>query len=144
MKDFVPVGALCGAILAVLLGCRAASRKEPHRPAIELSQSHIAPASDDECGIADFPASRSAREVVAAAPPPTGRPGSGMLVRVAIDAQGSVTHLRVLRLAYPASARARALNEAVVERVKGWRYKPLMVSGKAVAVCSDVAVTIDF
>jgi TonB family protein len=67
-----------------------------------------------------------------------------MLVRVAIDPQGNITHMRVLRLAYPASPGAQALNEAVLDRVKRLKYKPFMVSGKAVTVFSDVAVAIDF
>jgi outer membrane biosynthesis protein TonB len=66
-----------------------------------------------------------------------------MLVKVAIDPEGRVTHLRVLRLAYPEASSADAINEQAVDSIKRWHYAPTTVAGKPVAVCSDVAVNID-
>jgi outer membrane biosynthesis protein TonB len=66
-----------------------------------------------------------------------------MLAKVAIDPEGRVTHLRVLRLAYPEAPNSDAINEQAVDSIKRWHYTPATVAGKPVAVCSDVAVTID-
>ncbi|MGD0013643.1 MAG: energy transducer TonB [Bryobacteraceae bacterium] len=63
---------------------------------------------------------------------------------MAIDPEGRVTHLRVLRLAYPEASNADAINGQAVDSIKRWHYSPTIVAGKPVAVCSDVAVTIDF
>jgi hypothetical protein len=67
-----------------------------------------------------------------------------MFAKVAIDPQGRVTHLRVLRLAYPEAPNAETINAQAVDLIKRRRYDPVMVAGKPVAVCGDVAATIDF
>lgn len=66
-----------------------------------------------------------------------------MLAKVEIDKDGRVTHLRVLRLAYPEAANSKSINELAVDSLKRWHYAPTMFAGKPVAVCSDVTVTID-
>jgi hypothetical protein len=68
-----------------------------------------------------------------------------MLAKIAIDPEGRVTHLRVLRLAYPEAPEAvrNAINAQAVDSIKRSHLKPRIVGGKPVAVCSDVAVTID-
>jgi outer membrane biosynthesis protein TonB len=67
-----------------------------------------------------------------------------MQAKVSIDPAGRVTHLRVLRLAYPELPRSDAVNQQAVDSIKRWRYAPTTLSGKPVAVCSDVSVIIDF
>jgi hypothetical protein len=67
-----------------------------------------------------------------------------MLAKVAIGPEGRVTHLRVLRLAYPqAPTIAIGANEQAVNSFKRWQYAPTIVDGKPVAVYSDVTVIID-
>lgn len=66
-----------------------------------------------------------------------------MIAKLAINDEGRVTHLRVLRLAWPKLPNSYAINEQVVDSIKSWRYKPTIVGGKPVAVCSDVGVTVD-
>ncbi|MGA2435736.1 MAG: hypothetical protein ABSG25_10665 [Bryobacteraceae bacterium] len=67
-----------------------------------------------------------------------------MLVRVAIDPEGRITHLRVLRSAYPEAADSMAINAQVVDSIKRWHYAPTIIASKPVAVCSDVTVIVDF
>ena len=66
-----------------------------------------------------------------------------MLLKVAIDPAGRVTHLRVMRLAWPELTNSYALNKQAVEDIKRWHYSPSIVSRKPVAVCSEVGVIID-
>jgi hypothetical protein len=145
-----PAGALRVAVLALLASCQAApqpaSRAMPAArttPAsLEPSQTNSIPAVDD-CGLAAYPVSRSTQEILAAVPPGGTRSNSMMLAKVALDAEGRVTHLRVLRLAHPDAPNAAAINEQAVDSIKRWRYAPTKVAGKPVPVCSDVGVTID-
>jgi hypothetical protein len=146
--SFYAAGARCLAVLAILAGCKAAPQPESQRmPAarttvqtVEPSQSNSTPAVDD-CGLTAYPVSRSTQEILAAVPRGGARPpNSMMLVKVAIDPEGRVTHLRVLRLAYPEAS--NAINEHAVDSIKRWHYAPTTVAGKPVAVCSDVAVNI--
>ena len=67
-----------------------------------------------------------------------------MLVKIAIDKDGKITHLRVLRLAYSNTTNWREINKTALNEVKHWHYKPKFYQGKLVAVCSDVSVTVDF
>ena len=144
-------GALCIVGIAILAGCQAAPQPESRRipaasttaQAAKSSQSNIAPAGDD-CGLSAYPASRSAQEILAAAPQQGVRSqNSTMFAKVAIDPQGKVTHLRVLRLAYPEASNADTINAQAIDSIKRWRYAPMIVAGKPVAVCSDLTVTID-
>ena len=107
------------------------------------SQSNSTPAIDN-CGLTAYPVTRSTREILAAVPlRGEGPSNSTMLAKVAIDPEGRVTHLRVMRLAYPGASNADALNEQAADSIKRWHYAPTTVAGKPVTVCSDVAVTID-
>ena len=144
-------GAFCIVGIAILAGCQAPpqpkSRRVPNASstmqAVKSSQSNVAPAGDD-CGLSAYPASRSTQEILAAVPQQDGRsPGSTMVAKVAIDPQGRVTHLRVLRLAYPEAPNAGSINAQAIDWIKRRRYDPVIVAGKPVAVCSDLAVTID-
>jgi Gram-negative bacterial TonB protein C-terminal len=146
-----PAGACCLAVLAILAGCKAGPRPElPRMPVartavqtVEPSRSNSTPAVDD-CGLTAYPVSRSTQEILAAVPRGGARPpNSMMLVKVAIDPEGRVTHLRVLRLAHPEASNADAINEQAVDSIKRWHYAPTTVAGKPVAVCSDIAVNID-
>jgi hypothetical protein len=145
-----PAGALRVAVLALLAGCQAAPQPESRptpaagtrTPSLEPSQTNSIPAVDD-CGLTAYPVSRPTQEILAAVPPGGARPNSMMLAKVAIDAEGRVTHLRVLRLAYPDAPNAAAINEQAVDSIKRWHYAPTKVAGKPVPVCSDVGVTID-
>jgi hypothetical protein len=111
--------------------------------AVESSLSESASA-DDNCGLTAFPVFKSAQEILAAVPRDGARsPNSMMRAKVAIDTEGRVTHLRVLRLAYPEVPNSAAINAQTIDSIKRWRYAPTTVNGKPVPVCSDVSVTID-
>lgn len=66
-----------------------------------------------------------------------------MIAKVAISEEGRITHLRVLRLAWPALPNSHKINEDAVESIKRWHYKPATFKGKPVAVCSEVSVNVD-
>ena len=110
--------------------------------ALKPSQSNTTPASDD-CGLTAYPVSKPTKEILADAPRGGPQPNSSMLAKIAIDAQGKITHLRVLRLAYPEAPFSEEINEQSIDSIKQWHYAPTLYDGKPVAVCSDVSVTID-
>jgi len=145
-------GVLCLCILATLPGCNTTPQPESQRmaaakttaPTLKPSQSNTTPASDD-CGLTAYPVTRSAKEILADVPRGGPQPpNSMMLAKIAIDTEGRITHLRVLRLAYPRAPNAEAINEQAVASIKQWHYAPTIYAGKPVAVCSDVDVIIDF
>jgi hypothetical protein len=78
--------------------------------AVESSQTR-GTSPDDICGLDDFPVSKSTKEILAAVPHNAARSQSSMMqAKVAIDPEGRVTHLRVLRLAYPELPSSNAIN----------------------------------
>jgi len=144
---------LCVVGIAILVGCHAAPQPESRQPpaagttvqTVKSSQSNITPDVDD-CGLTAYPASRSTQEILTAVPQPAVRPQNSMMfAKVAIDPEGRVTHLRVLRLAYPEVSKALrdTINAQAIDSIKRSRYTPTIIAGKPVAVCSDLGVTID-
>ena len=145
--------AICAVIIVVLAGCRAAPQPESRQPSpsgatvqvVKSSQSNVTP-SDDDCGLTAYPASRSTQEILADAPQKDVRPqDSTMSAKVTVDPQGRITHLRVLRLAYPEAPTALrdTINARAVAAIKQWHYAPTIIAGKPVTVCSELTVTID-
>jgi hypothetical protein len=138
------------AVLAVIAGCQAAPKPESQPmpaaktapPSLEPSQSNSTPAVDD-CGLTAFPVSMSAKQILAAVPLGGASRNSMMFAKIEIDAEGKVTHLRVLRLAHPELPNAAVISEQAVDSIKRWRYAPTRIAGKPVPVCSDVSVIID-
>ncbi len=111
-------------------------------PPLQPLQTNGTPANGD-CGLTAFPVSMPAKETIAAVSR-GGPPGdSTMFAKIQIDPAGKVTHLRVLRLAYPQLPNATVLNEQAIDTIKHWSYAPTKIAGRPVAVCSDVTVTID-
>ena len=154
-KLFAPraAAAICALIVVVLAGCRAAPQPESRQPspsgttvqAVKSSQSNVTP-SDDDCGLTAYSASRSTQEILADAPQKDSRPqDSTMFAKVAIGPEGRITHLRVLRLAYPEAPTAlrNTINAQAVAAIKQLHYAPTVIAGKPVTVCSDLTVTID-
>ena len=126
-------------------GCRSAPQREEQPPTARTTISTAessrltSTSSDDGCGLDNFPVSKPNKEILAAAPRDMGQPpNQNMVAKVAIDTGGKVTHLRVLRLAWPKLANSYAINEQALESIKRWHQTPTVVSGKPVAVCSDV------
>jgi len=133
-------------VLVVLVGCHTVPKTEEQSRnlQVESSPSRNTP-SDDSCGLDDSPVSKPTREILAVASRDAVRPPNQMMIaKVAINAEGRVTHLRVLRFAWPKLSNSYAINEHTVNDIKGWHYKPTILDGKPVLVCSDVAVTVDF
>jgi hypothetical protein len=136
--------------LATLVGCRTAPKREgQQQQAAQITvntteSSQAKTTASDNCGLDDFPVSESTEEILAAVPPHNARrPNQMMSAKVAIDAEGRVTHLRVLRLAWPELPNSHTINTQAVDSIKRWHYAPTIVGGTPVAVCSDVSVTVD-
>ena len=87
---------------------------------------------------------RSNKEILAGIPPADKKPpNSDMLAKIAIDKDGKITHLRVLRLAHPNAPDWKGINGSVLADLKKWHYKPTVYQGEPVPICSDVSVTVD-
>lgn len=133
-----------------LCGCRSAPQREEQPPnarttinTTQSSQPGSTP-SDENCGLDDFPVSKPNKEILAAVPRDMGQlPNQDMVAKVAIDTAGRVTHLRVLRLTWPKLANSYSINEQALESIKRLHQAPTVASGKPVAVCSNVSVTVD-
>lgn len=137
-------------VLTVVVGCRTTPKhdEQSRTPQITLSKAESLPSrstkSDENCGLDDFPVSKSTDEILAAVPRDVGVPPNQMMVaKVAVNSEGRVTHLRVIRLAWPKLPNSGAINRQAVDSIKRWRYAPAIYDGKPVAVCSDASVTVD-
>lgn len=134
----------------VVMGCRSAPSQQGQARATQLTVNASEPSksgsgpSEEHCGLDEFPVSMSTEEILAKVPSDVGRRRNQMMMaKVAIDPEGRITHLRVLRLAWPALPNSHKINKDAVDSIKHWHYKPTTVEGKAVAVCSDVSVNVD-
>ena len=107
---------------------------------------HIEPGEKsigEDCWLTEYPVSRSNREILADVPRDSKKPPNfSMLAKVAIDKDGKITHLRVLRLGHSNAPNWKEINNSVLNDVKRWHYKPTMYQGKPVAVCRDVSVIV--
>lgn len=100
------------------------------------------PATGD-CNLDSYPVSKSAHDMILDAQKNATATGDGLLVKVVIDEKGNITHLRILRLAFPTAPNTVALNEQAIDSVKKWHYKPTIFKGEPVSVCTEMAVNID-
>jgi len=66
-----------------------------------------------------------------------------MLAKIAIDKDGKITHLRLLRLAHSNTPNWKEMNESVLTDLREKRFKPTFYQGKQVDACSDVSVVVD-
>lgn len=110
----------------------------------QISQTNKAPAEDD-CGLTSYPVARPNAEIIADVPPAAEKPpNSNMIAKLAIDKDGKVTHLRVIRLAHSDLPNWKEINNSALDVIKLRHYKPTIYQGQPVAVCSDANVIIDF
>lgn len=131
----------------VSAGCRTAPAPKPSSPspAIALQPVQTQPATNSaekDCGLTDYPVSRSNKEILADVSRPK-KPSYEMLAKLAIDENGKITHLRVLRLAHSNATNWKEINENALNSIKRWHGKPTLYQGKPVAVCTDVSVIVD-
>lgn len=66
-----------------------------------------------------------------------------MLAKIALDKDGKITHIRVLRLAHSNAPNWKEINGSALNDIKHGHYKPAVYQDKPVATCADVDVTID-
>jgi hypothetical protein len=143
----IQVGLILG--LATQVGCRTAPKREGQQRAAQIKvntteSSQVKTTPSDNCGLDDFPVSKSTEEILAAVPPDNARrPNQMMSAKVAINTKGRVTHLRVLRLAWPELPNSHTINTQAVDSIKRWHHAPTIVGETPVAVCSDADVTVD-
>jgi hypothetical protein len=138
-----------GALLSLCAMCTMLAGCRPETDAIATvgkgirsAQSHIAPGVEG-CGIVNYPVSRATPEMVSDAVREPGGQESKMLARVAVDATGNITHLKVVQLAYRSAPNFDSLNARAVDAMKRWHYAPTMLAGRPVPACGDVTITVD-
>jgi len=100
------------------------------------------PTSGD-CGLGAYPVNRPNKKILADAPL-AARPSSSLLAKLQLGPDGQVTHLRVLRRAYPEAPKAaEPLNLKAIQDLKDRHFPPATVAGQPVVACVEIAVTID-
>jgi len=139
--------------LAALLGCKQTpygstdgkKEAEPNaNPApAARSASVVAPQiteaePDQHCGIGAYPFPRSYQEVLADAPQGPRKPITTLEMKSAIDSDGNITHLRFLRL-----SSLDSVNKAAFDSLKKQHYKPTIIDGERVPVCTIGWITVD-
>lgn len=134
-------------LISVLAGCYSspAPERKQSAPKIALRPDQPSESSaSEDCGLAEYPASRSNQEILAGVPHESKTPhNSEMLAKITIDKDGKITHIRVLQLAHSNAPNWKEINDSALNDIKRWHYKPTFYQGKPVAVCTDVDVTID-
>jgi hypothetical protein len=138
-------------VLAMLAGCKQAPRKRVETVKQSVAAARPAPAveapkaQDDACpGLDAYPMPRSYEQMLADAPrgarKRTGMMEAGSLqAQMTIDADGKITHLRFTRL-----SSLDSVNRYAFEFVKKQHYKPTVLNGKRVSVCSTMSINVDF
>lgn len=139
---------LSSAVLAALSGCRTAQTPDQSHSVVKTTVQPatltLQDAATADCGLAAYPASRSAQEILAGLPPgEQGQPSSQLLARIAVNKEGQLTHIRVLRLAHSNAPNWKPINEQALNSILRWHFVPTLYQGKAVGVCSDVSVVVD-
>ncbi len=143
VRSAVSIG-LC----TLIVGCKSAPTSEQNPPALKtvLQPEHAEPADNqasEDCGLKDYPVSRSNREILASVPREAKKPSYDMLAKIAMGKDGKITHLRVLRLAHSNAPNWMEINETALADLRKMHYKPTFYQGKSVAVCSDISVIVD-
>ena len=131
------------------VGCKWSSQPERSSPApkIVLRPDATKPsenAAEEDCGLGNYPITRSNQEILTDVPHDyKDPPNSDLLAKLAIDKDGRITHIRVLRLAHSNAPNWRKINEDALESIRRQQYKQTFYEGKPVPVCTDVGVIID-
>jgi hypothetical protein len=91
------------------------------------------------CPVLDaYPLPRSYEQILADAPRGAREPTGALEAQLVIDADGNITHLRFTRL-----SSLDSVNRYAVELVKKQHYKPTVVHGTRVPVCSTMSINVD-
>lgn len=135
-------------LLSFFAGCLSSPTPDRNIPAPKIVLRADQPSENstsEDCGLANYPASRSNQEILADVPHDERKPpNSDILAKLAIDKNGRITHIRVLRLAHANAPNSKEINDQALNEIKRWQHKPTFYEGKPVVVCADVGVTIDF
>jgi hypothetical protein len=138
------------ACLAVLAGCK----QEAHPPKAEKvavvspppvieTPKESDPAFSGECaGLEAYPWPRSYRQILADAPRGARNDRFTPAAVFVIGPDGNVTHLRFLHL-----STLDSVNQSLIAFVKRQHYKPTVLDGKRVAICSTcstMSINVDF
>ena len=141
---------------ATIVGCRRAPRTHreikqestsdhdgalPRRPeASYVIGTPIAQSEPDTCaGLDAYPLPRTYEQILANAPKEARKPTGMLEARMIIGPDGKITHLQFVRLSSLDSVNKRAL-----EFVRNQHYKPAIMNGERVPVCSTMLINVDF
>ena len=141
--------ALTVGLFALSAGCNSAPSPERNSstPRVTLQSQHTEPVENstaEDCGLTNYPVSRSNLEMLADVRREDKEPpNSSMLAKIALDKDGKITHIRVLRLAHSNAPNWKEINDSALNDIKRGHYKPAVNQGKPLAACADVDLTID-
>jgi hypothetical protein len=140
------------AVIAATTGaCRQAPQRGPEikqertyvRPGPEASSDGGAQAARNEpdicAGLNAYPLPRTFEQILADAPKEARKPTGLLEARMIVDSDGKITHLRFIRL-----SSVDAVNKRAFDFVKKQHYKPSVVEGKQVSVCTTMSINVDF
>jgi hypothetical protein len=139
--------------LAMFAGCKQTTQNRveavkqrvvaaPAPPKVEAPKVDSTARTDEAgaCPVLDaYPLPRSYEQILADAPRGIRKPTGALEAQLVIDADGNITHLRFTRL-----SSLDSVNRYAVEFVKKQHYKPTVVQGKRVPVCSTMSINVDF
>jgi hypothetical protein len=109
-----------------------------HVPAIDAPQGGGPTPIDDCSGVDRYPLPRSYEQILADAPQESREPTTSLEAKAVIGPDGIITHLRFVRL-----STLDAINKSAVEFVKRQHYKPAVLNGERVSVCSTISINVD-
>ena len=133
-------------VLAVLASCKQAPLKRVETVKQNVAAARPVPAvaapkgqADPCAGLDAYPATRSYEQALADAPRDSRKRIVSPQLRIVIDADGNITHLRFTRL-----SSLDSVNRQAFESVKKWRYEPTVLNGERVSVCTIVDIHVHF
>jgi hypothetical protein len=95
--------------------------------------------ADSSCGLEAYPWPRPYERAMADAPRGSRRSVAQVNAEMAIDSNGNITHLRFTRL-----SSLDSVNRSVFGDLKKQHYKPTVLNGERVSVCSTANVLVHF
>jgi hypothetical protein len=112
----------------------------PVKPAVPATAAPRKPKQADSCaGLDAYPWPRSYEQVLADALPGARKPGYSPAAMVIIGPDGNFTHLRFTRL-----SSSNSINRGAFEFLTKDHFKPTVLNGEPVTVCTTVDINVDF
>jgi hypothetical protein len=82
---------------------------------------------------------RTFKQILADAPKEARKPTGALEARMIVNPDGKITHLRFIRL-----SSLDSVNKGAFDFVTKQHYKPTVVEGQQVSVCTTMSINVDF